>query len=140
VEQAGIDEKISDNRAKLLAIQRCRRGGKTFMLHAVASMINNERGNRMPGQTVASMINNERGNRLPGETHVILISLNSRTPYSSDVEASEGKGALFSILSRIAWECPIDDTPLLISEIATMALALWMNGYRNKSLFSLLMS
>jgi hypothetical protein len=26
------------------------------------------------------------------------------TPYSSDAEDSEGKGALFSILSRIAWE------------------------------------
>jgi hypothetical protein len=87
VEQAGIDESCSTNRAMPLAIQRCRRGGKTFMLHADASMISNA-----------------RGNRLPGETHVIFISLNSVTPYNSDVEDSEGKGALFSILSRIAWE------------------------------------
>jgi hypothetical protein len=87
VEQAGIDESCSANRAIPLAIQRCRRGGKTFMLHAIASMINNE-----------------RGNRLDRETHVIFISLNNVTPYSSDVEDSEGKGALFSILSRIAWE------------------------------------
>jgi hypothetical protein len=87
VNQANIDESRDVLRAKPLAIQRCRRGGKTFMLHAIASMINVE-----------------RGKELSSETHVIFISLNNVTPYSPDVEADVGKGAMFSILSRIAWE------------------------------------
>jgi len=87
IEQAAIDESSSDIRAKPVAIQRCRRGGKTFMLHAVASML--------AGKT---------GKGLPADTHIIFISLNSTTPYSPDVEDKEGTGALFSIRSRIAWE------------------------------------
>lgn len=59
-------------RAKPLAIQRCRRGGKTFMLHAVASRITNE-----------------KGKRLPEETLILFISLNSMTPYSRTARARE---------------------------------------------------
>ena len=82
VEEAAIDESESTNRARPLAIQRCRRGGKTFMLHAVASMLESY-----------------KGNRLPTETKIIFISLNSVTPYTFAQET-----AYDAILSRIAWE------------------------------------
>ena len=39
LEQAATTVDQGENRAAALAIQRCRRGGKTFMLHAVASML-----------------------------------------------------------------------------------------------------
>lgn len=84
VQEASIDESVDTMRASPVAIQRCRRGGKTFMLHAVAKMLSEL-----------------RGTRLPNETHVIFISLNSVTPFSVD---SEITGAYGAILSRIAWE------------------------------------
>jgi len=64
----------------VLAIQRCCRGGETFMLHAVARILSNK--TRHTG------------------THVILISLNSETKYM------EGESPYMAILSRIAyaWE------------------------------------
>jgi hypothetical protein len=84
VEQAGIDESCSTNRANSLAIQRCRRGGKTFMLHAIASLINNE-----------------RGIRLAGETYVIFISLNKRDALQFRRGGQRGKGSLvFYIISN----------------------------------------
>ncbi|CAB9518342.1 expressed unknown protein [Seminavis robusta] len=82
IEEAARDESASSTRACPVAIQRCRRGGKTFMLHAVASIL--ERC---------------KGNRLPAETMIIFISLNSVTPYNVAQET-----AYDAILSRIAWE------------------------------------
>jgi len=82
IEMAARDESESSTRACPVAIQRCRRGGKTFMLHAVASIL--ERC---------------KGNRLPAETMIIFISLNSVTPYNVAQET-----AYDAILSRIAWE------------------------------------
>ena len=69
VEEASIDESVATRRARPVAIDRCRRGGKTFMLHAVAKMLSDL-----------------RGSRLPTETHVIFISLNGVTPYSGEFE------------------------------------------------------
>lgn len=74
--------KIGDfgrQRTKAIAIQRCRRGGKTFMLYAVAA--------RLEQQLQSS------------RTHVIFISLNSVTPLTPSSE-----DAYTAILSRIAWE------------------------------------
>lgn len=82
IEEAAIDESTSTNRARPLAIQRCRRGGKTFMLHAVASMLESY-----------------KGDQLPLETKIIFMSLSSITPYAFDQET-----AYDAILSRIAWE------------------------------------
>ena len=70
---------IAVERCPVLAIQRCRRGGKTFMLHAVASLLSKR---------------HEQTN------HVILISLNGETRYMA------GESPYTAILSRIAynWE------------------------------------
>ena len=65
-------------RAKALAIQRCRRGGKTFMLHGVASKLQ---------QTMSLET-----------TRIIFISLNSITGYMN------GEDAYVALLSRVAWE------------------------------------
>lgn len=66
-------------RCPVLAIQRCRRGGKTFMLHAVASILSK---------------------RHCATHHVILISLNSDTRFMAE------ESTYTAILSRIAygWE------------------------------------
>ena len=83
VEEASVDESASTVRARPLALQRCRRGGKTFMLHAVASRLSLLR----------------KTNQLPADTHIIFISLNSGTAFAPMLETAYG-----AILSRIAWE------------------------------------
>ena len=79
LEQAATVDQ-GENRAAALAIQRCRRGGKTFMLHAVASML--QKDSRV---TDSGMI-------------VLFVSLNSLSAYNLDEDAYT------AILSRIAWE------------------------------------
>ncbi|KAL3911917.1 MAG: hypothetical protein SGILL_007093 [Bacillariaceae sp.] len=82
MDQAEIVD-IEKKRTKAtIAIQRCRRGGKTFMLHAVAAMLEQ----RLLQQQ-------------PGTTHVIFISLSSITPLMPHSE-----DAYNAIVSRIAWE------------------------------------
>lgn len=74
------EAKVSDVGGKpaTLAIQRCRRGGKTFMLHALAARL----------QT-----------KVDNETFVIFVSLNNATPYAEfEQEADE------VIFRRIAYE------------------------------------
>jgi hypothetical protein len=77
------EAKVADDegrmRASALAIQRCRRGGKTFMLHAIASMV------------VVDP-------RFHKGTRVLFISMNSESPYNPQEDAYT------AILSRIAWE------------------------------------
>ena len=77
------DEDAAYNRDRCVAfvIQRCRRGGKTFMLNAVASRLC-EKQSKTP--------ENER-------CHVILISLNTKTPYD------DNEDPYTAILSRIAY-------------------------------------
>jgi len=70
---------VGRKRAKALAIQRCRRGGKTFMLHGVASKLSGDQ------SSVSG-------------TRVIFISMNSITGYTN------GENAYTAILSRVAWE------------------------------------
>lgn len=57
----------------VLAVQRCRRGGKTFMLQAVASLLS----------------------KLEPQKHILLISLSNNTKIQSNEKAQE------AILSRI---------------------------------------
>jgi len=70
------------SRPTAIAIQRCRRGGKTFMLYAVATMLQ------------------QMSKRREHNSHVILISFNGDTPFSPDTE----KNAYHAILLRVAWE------------------------------------
>jgi hypothetical protein len=67
----------SQERPAALALQRCRRGGKTFMLYAVASKL--------------SFLTDS-------DTHVLFVSLNNDTPYEVDEKP------LDAILARIAYE------------------------------------
>jgi hypothetical protein len=77
IAQAEIAD-IGTERTNPIAIQRCRRGGKTFMLFSVAARLEQQ---SQPG------------------THVIFISLNSVTPLTPSSE-----DAYNAIISRIAWE------------------------------------
>jgi hypothetical protein len=80
IEQARKEDK-GRARASALAIQRCRRGGKTFMLHAVASML-------VTNRTVVD-----------DGIQVLFISMNSTSAYNPD-----GEDAYTAILSRVGWE------------------------------------
>ena len=86
VEAAAKSDKGRVHRCAIFAFQRCRRGGKTFMLHAVAKLLEEEA--------------RKEGTELDKETHVILISLNSDTKFRSEEDPYT------AILSRIAyaWE------------------------------------
>ena len=75
----------ASNRVYSLAIQRCRRGGKTFMLSAVAAALSH------------SDELKEKG------TNVISITFNDTSPYM------EGEDALDAILSRVA--CALSGSP-----------------------------
>lgn len=68
-------------RPAAVAIQRCRRGGKTFMLHAVASLLC------------------EKAKLQQHTSQVIFISMNSSTPYDPIRE-----DPYQAITSRVAWE------------------------------------
>lgn len=75
------------NRREVLCLQRCRRGGKTFMATAVASRLENH---------------------FEGNDHapfVILISMNNRTKLAGT------ETAMNAILSRIAYELHRDQAP-----------------------------
>jgi hypothetical protein len=74
-----IQDDIHPNRTPALVLERCRRGGKTFMLSAVAKNL--------------AEIFKGKGK----DVHVVQISLNSATPF----QASET--ALNAIYSRIAY-------------------------------------
>lgn len=76
LDAVGSQDKGARERVYSLAIQRCRRGGKTFMLSAVAAALSN---------------------KVQEGTHIISISLNDTSPYM----ASEN--ALDAILMRVAW-------------------------------------
>lgn len=76
LEQAGRDDNEGVARCKAFALQRCRRGGKTFMLHSVAA--------KLTGKVDRS-------------THVIFISMNSTSRYIV------GEDAYNAILARIAY-------------------------------------
>jgi len=82
VEKAMQQAKLSDAsgfvRPAALVLQRCRRGGKTFMLHAIAKRLSNLR---------------------DSETHVIFITFNSDSRYEIGKE-----NAYQAILGRIAYE------------------------------------
>jgi hypothetical protein len=81
LEEASIDEtRPVRERAQVIAIQHCRRGGKTFMLHAVAAKL-------------ASHLSLS-GNPI----RIIFISMNSNTGYLAR------EGAYQVILSRVTWE------------------------------------
>mmetsp|Transcript_24515 Transcript_24515/g.58165 ORF Transcript_24515/g.58165 Transcript_24515/m.58165 type:complete len:577 (+) Transcript_24515:284-2014(+) len=77
LEEASRDDAHGEARCSTFALQRCRRGGKTFMLHNVASKLTQ---------------------KIDDETHVIFISLNSTSRYIA------GEDAYQAILGRIAWE------------------------------------
>jgi hypothetical protein len=81
VQQAGISDEGS-TRCLALALQRCRRGGKTFMLHAVASQLSAHFELQQQQQT-----------------HVLLITMNIPSSYDPTSE-----NAHTAITSRIAWE------------------------------------
>ena len=73
-------------RCKTFVVQRCRRGGKTFMLHAVAYHL-------------CKILESETADK-NRRCHVMLLSLNTNTPYN------DGEDPYTAILSRIAyrWE------------------------------------
>jgi hypothetical protein len=77
IENAGYGDSKTPERPSAFAMQRCRRGGKTFMLHAVASRLTT---------------------RVDNETHVIFITMNDTTMYDSE------ENALQAILGRTAYE------------------------------------
>lgn len=79
VEMARCSDKHGKNRPEPLALQRCRRGGKTFMLHALRKRL-------------ATNISDT-------ETHIIFISFNSVTNYVYTQEHP-----LEAVLGRIAFE------------------------------------
>ena len=66
-----------------VAIQRCRRGGKTFMLHAVAALLQDEKKKAASSPTF----------------QIIMISLSDVSRFDPEEE-----DAYQAILSRIAWE------------------------------------
>lgn len=68
----------ANDRVYSLGIQRCRRGGKTFMLHAVAAVISQDK-------------------RKAEGTIVVNISLNKEAPYA------HGEDAVDVILMRVAF-------------------------------------
>ena len=77
-------EDATPARPTAIAIQRCRRGGKTFMLHAVAALLQDMAGPEWRLHT----------------SRVILISLNGTTPFHPDMDTN----AYQAILLRVAWE------------------------------------
>ncbi|CAB9515517.1 expressed unknown protein [Seminavis robusta] len=79
------DDKGMVHRCEVMVLQRCRRGGKTFMLHAVADLVK---------KRVADLVKNGEME----DTHVIHISLNSQTRYRANEDPRQ------AILSRIAYE------------------------------------
>lgn len=81
IQEASVVDVMGRRRAKALAIQRCRRGGKTFMLHGAAS--------KLSGELQSSALSG---------TRVIFISMSSITGYTN------GEDAYAAILSRVAWE------------------------------------
>ena len=90
------------DRCPMYAIQRCRRGGKTFMLHAVAKLLHEEIQKNYDNGAQA----NEHTRTLDKNTHVILISLNSDTKWKTKEDPYT------AILSRIAysWELTLAET------------------------------
>jgi hypothetical protein len=100
IQQAEIKDKGSE-RSSAIAIQRCRRGGKTFMLHAVLAQLSKHA-------------------ELQEDTRIVFISMNSTSQYTPTEE-----DAYTAILSRIAWELSdrkrsmADKRVLLILEGAT---------------------
>jgi len=81
IEQSNFIEDQTPERPTAVAIQRCRRGGKTFMLHAVAALLQ------------------DKANRGEHCSRVIYISLNSDTAFDPRQETAYG-----AITSRLAWE------------------------------------
>jgi signal recognition particle subunit SEC65 len=83
VEELKMQAEVEDDdhpdfqKATVLAVQRCRRGGKTSMLHKIAAQISTE---------------------LPLNSRVVFIYLNSVSTYDSF------ENAYTAILSRIVWE------------------------------------
>ena len=80
-------EDATPSRPTAIAIQRCRRGGKTFMLHAVAALL----------QDMA------KPKSKWGQLHtscVMLISLSGTTPFNPVTDTNAHQ----AILLRVAWE------------------------------------
>jgi signal recognition particle subunit SEC65 len=77
--QAEVEDDVYPDfqKATVLAVQRCRRGGTTSMLHKIAAQISTE---------------------LPLNSRVVFIYLNSVSTYDSF------ENAYTAILSRIVWE------------------------------------
>lgn len=71
-------DKGANERIESLAIQRCRRGGKTFMLSAVAAALSSS-------------------SKVPQGTHIVSITLNDTSPWR------ESEDALEAILTRVAY-------------------------------------
>jgi hypothetical protein len=87
VSQSKNIEDMTLSRPTAIAIQRCRRGGKTFMLHGVAALLQEMAHRAEQPEPIHS-------------SHVILISLNGTTPFSKDRDTS----AYQAITCRVAWE------------------------------------
>jgi hypothetical protein len=78
MEHANKGDTSGFSRPEALVLQRCRRAGKTFMLHAVASRLLT---------------------RVDNETHVISITMNSDSHYQASTD-----DAYQAILRQIAYE------------------------------------
>ena len=76
-----FSEEGSRQRPVAVAIQRCRRGGKTFMLHAVGALLQ------------------EWARLKEHSSQVILISLNGISPFDP-----ENEDAYQAIMARVAWK------------------------------------
>ena len=76
-----LAEEGSMERPVAVAIQRCRRGGKTFMLHAVGALLQG------------------RARLQEHSSQVILISLSGISPFDPSTE-----DAYQAIMARVAWE------------------------------------
>jgi hypothetical protein len=112
IQQANTVDAVGPMRASALAIQRCRRGGKTFMLHAVASML-------VTNRTVVD-----------DGIQVLFISMNSTSAYNPD-----GEDAYTAILPRVGWEiCGRAPKSFNASKINTTTLEQSMNGLRPKAI------
>lgn len=79
-------------RNPVYAIQRCRRGGKTFMLYAVAKLLEAKIEKGLPVE-----IGNQN-TQLDKQTRVIVISMNNDTKWSPEHE-----NPFTAILARIAY-------------------------------------
>ena len=123
IQQSTYIDEVTPMRPAALAIQRCRRGGKTFMLHAVASLLTSRQGDTTTPEKKQSRDGEESSDEedaitslekekedatpspkkekvLKHNSKIVFISLNGQSLYRPDKEVN----AREAICARVAWE------------------------------------